>query len=400
MKQLKIGIVGGSISGCAAAAVLSRAGHDAKVYERSVGSLESRGVGITTPSTVIENLKQKNLIDKKFPYFETEAMTYYVKDPASEEYGRSPYAMRPETTFGQFNWGDLWRNLRKRVPSGAYCENTNCQVFNNSHDHCEITFTDKGKERFDLVIFADGYRSMGRQILFPNHLLNYSGYFAWRGVVEERTLSSSAPLEKNTAFPWYSKGQTIFYFVPSPEGGINPGERWLNWVVYVPANNEALKDYLTDKNGKSHTGSLPPGGMRSDAEAQLKEGVTKELPDYYARIINNSEDTFIQPVYDVCLPDYRVNRVCLIGDAATLARPHSGSGVMKGMEDSLALAKLLDDVDNIDQALEQWSTQQAETAKQSFTLGSKLGQAYMENTPDMASLNEEQIMNWFIEAVS
>ena len=61
MKQLKMGIVGGSISGCAAAAVLSRAGHDAKVYERSVGSLESRGVGITTPSTVIENLKQKNL---------------------------------------------------------------------------------------------------------------------------------------------------------------------------------------------------------------------------------------------------------------------------------------------------------------------------------------------------
>ena len=42
-KSLKVGIVGGSIAGCSAAILMSRAGHDVTVFERSRGVLQGRG---------------------------------------------------------------------------------------------------------------------------------------------------------------------------------------------------------------------------------------------------------------------------------------------------------------------------------------------------------------------
>src|SRR3974390_74160 len=42
---MKVGIIGGSIAGCTAAALLHRAGHDVNVFERSESDLVSRGPG-------------------------------------------------------------------------------------------------------------------------------------------------------------------------------------------------------------------------------------------------------------------------------------------------------------------------------------------------------------------
>ena len=43
---MRVGIIGGSIAGCATAALLHRAGHDVIVFERSESDLVSRGAGI------------------------------------------------------------------------------------------------------------------------------------------------------------------------------------------------------------------------------------------------------------------------------------------------------------------------------------------------------------------
>ena len=49
---MRVGIIGGSIAGCATAALLHRAGHDVTVFERSESDLVSRGAGIGTPTAV------------------------------------------------------------------------------------------------------------------------------------------------------------------------------------------------------------------------------------------------------------------------------------------------------------------------------------------------------------
>ena len=46
VKNLNIGIVGGSIAGCSAAILLGRAGQSVSVFERSTGALVGRGGGM------------------------------------------------------------------------------------------------------------------------------------------------------------------------------------------------------------------------------------------------------------------------------------------------------------------------------------------------------------------
>jgi 2-polyprenyl-6-methoxyphenol hydroxylase-like FAD-dependent oxidoreductase len=61
---MRVGIIGGSIAGCATAALLHRAGHDVIVFERSGSDLVSRGAGIGTPATVWQDMMARGLIDE------------------------------------------------------------------------------------------------------------------------------------------------------------------------------------------------------------------------------------------------------------------------------------------------------------------------------------------------
>lgn len=53
---MNVGIVGGSLAGCAAAIALRRAGCEVSVYERSRGALEDRGAGIGMPLALLRTL--------------------------------------------------------------------------------------------------------------------------------------------------------------------------------------------------------------------------------------------------------------------------------------------------------------------------------------------------------
>ena len=63
MRELEVAVVGGSIAGCSAAILLSRAGHDVHVYERSPGGLVGRGGGIGTPGPVLQGLMDEGVVD-------------------------------------------------------------------------------------------------------------------------------------------------------------------------------------------------------------------------------------------------------------------------------------------------------------------------------------------------
>ncbi len=56
-------------------------------------------------------------------------------------------------------------------------------------------------------------------------------------------------------------------------------------------------------------------------------------------------------------------RVCLLGDAAFVARPHAGAGTAKAAEDGWALVEALSKADDVEQALERWEAGQIELGK-------------------------------------
>jgi 2-polyprenyl-6-methoxyphenol hydroxylase-like FAD-dependent oxidoreductase len=64
---MRIGVIGGSIAGCATAALLHRAGHEVIVFERSESDLVSRGAGILAPTAVWQDVMAHGLLDATLP---------------------------------------------------------------------------------------------------------------------------------------------------------------------------------------------------------------------------------------------------------------------------------------------------------------------------------------------
>ena len=116
--RLSIGIVGGSIAGCSAAILLSRAGHEVSVFERSRGGLVGRGGGIATTGAMFEELVEWDVIDADMPHFRAQKMPFIVRTDDEPEFGRQPHAVPLD--LRAFHWTELWGQLRRRVPDVIY----------------------------------------------------------------------------------------------------------------------------------------------------------------------------------------------------------------------------------------------------------------------------------------
>jgi 2-polyprenyl-6-methoxyphenol hydroxylase-like FAD-dependent oxidoreductase len=88
---MRIGIVGGSISGCAACVALLQLGHGVEVFERAVGALEGRGAGIATLPSVLEGLRERKIIGERLETLPFERNRYFARLEGTV--GRSPHAL-------------------------------------------------------------------------------------------------------------------------------------------------------------------------------------------------------------------------------------------------------------------------------------------------------------------
>jgi 2-polyprenyl-6-methoxyphenol hydroxylase-like FAD-dependent oxidoreductase len=394
--RLRVGIVGGSIAGCAAAIALSRAGHDVALFERSRGALVGRGAGISMPVPTFRSLVAGDVLDADFPHLLPTSTPLVAPGAPDDRYGMT--ALAPARNAIAMHWGDLWRALRRRVPDAIYHHgHTVDDARMVSAAAAMLHFEDGSAREFDLVIFADGFQSLGRRLLFPDADVHYRGYVAWRGLLDERYLSERAPLEGALTKVVYRDmpGHLVVYFVPGPAGSVAAGERTVNWAAFVPVPAEALPDFLTDRSGQRHAHSLPPGSMRPEEEQRLAALVMAQLPPYYAAIIGATRDTFAQPIYSAEPPAYHRGRICLIGDAGAVVPPPTASGVYRGMTNALDLTAALGAGDDLDGALATWDAAQTATGRRFITWGKQLEQALIWATPDLARLDAAAVAAWW-----
>ena len=159
---MKIGIVGGSIAGCTAAILLRKEGHRVVIFERSKKTLVGRGGGIGTLPTLLDQLIKEGMISENFPYFSIAKMPFVGKSEKYEPYGRSAWAM--PMNLSVFHWQTLWNDLRSKVPDESYLAGQEVIHAERSAENKVIIKTATAKvEKFDLVLFADGYNSYGRR---------------------------------------------------------------------------------------------------------------------------------------------------------------------------------------------------------------------------------------------
>jgi len=397
---MKIGIIGGSIAGCTAAVQLGRSGHEITVLERSRGGLTGRGAGIGTPVETFESLVALDLIGPDTPRIVASEHPLVSRRDHEDRYGQRALVL--PLNMALLNWGDLWRELRARVANDAYMEGRGVTAVEMHGEDVRLTAEDGWNGCFDLVIFADGYQSMGRRALFPDLEASYRGYVLWRGVMEESRLSERGPLETALYRIHYKglPGNAVFYFVPGEGGRTDAGYRWVNWACYVPVTGQELPSFLVDREGRQHVHSLPPGSMRPEEEGRLKALMAEHLPSYFSEIVSDASGTFAQPIYTVDVPENAVGRLALIGDAGTVAPPFTGSGVFKAMLNAVELSDALADVTDVDAALGGWSRAQAERGARLAALGRQMESAFVWDAPDFSTMSEAEAKAWWTGAIT
>ena len=203
----------------------------------------------------------------------------------------------------------------------------------------------------DLLIGADGPSSMIRKFIDPQVQRKYAGYVAWRGTVPEDKVSQSARDVFVEKFPFFHTGgvQILAYTIPGPSGTVEPGKRLLNWVWYVNYEEESPEhvELMTDKDGKRHHITLPPGGIQNGVWNRQKVMAKEVLPPQFAELVEKTEIPFVQAITDVLSPAAVLpsdSRVLLIGDALAGFRPHTAASTNQAALDAMELAKAIDKI--------------------------------------------------------
>ncbi|MEV6547075.1 FAD-dependent monooxygenase [Streptomyces sp. NPDC051597] len=383
----RVAVVGGSIAGCAAAVAAHRGGAaEVTVFERASGRLADRGVGLAVHNDRYTELEAAGYLDATMPWLQLTRRCWYVRDgsaPLGRRIGELPFPFRT------YNWGPLWHELRGRVPPSAdFRAGAAVEAVEVTPDGVELA-TGGGSERFDLVIGADGYRSVVRTAACPEVRPRYAGYLAWRGAfAAERLMAPELWPDEDCVYAVFPGGHVIIYRIPDGRGGLR-----INWVLYTaPPPDLGLRfDNPT---------SLPPGTLAATLHTRLAHIADTCLAPYWGQLVRTTtaEELFVQPMYDFTAPHYATGRLLLAGDAATVARPHTGGGAVKALQDATALEACLTAGPDWPAALSAYGTSRAATGKAMVELGRQLGAGLVERTPDWSAMDQDGLERWWRQA--
>ncbi|MEI5097765.1 FAD-dependent monooxygenase [Streptomyces sp. PmtG] len=391
MHSGRVAVVGGSVAGCAAALAAHRGGADEiTVYERAAGRLEDRGVGLAVHNSRYAELESAGYLDADMPWVQLVRRRWYVRDEAAPGPLGHEIAVMP-FPFRTYNWGPLWGELRRRVPESVTFRTDTAVTGVRPCPGGAVVEADGGTERFDVVVGADGYRSVVRDAAFPGVGATYAGYLAWRGAYPaERLPHPELWADEDCVYAVFEGGHIILYRIPDGAGGHR-----VNWVLYTAPPRDLAADL-----GFAHPRSLPPGGLTDALSAHLAYVADVLLPPYWGAVVHATApaELSLQPMYDFTAPRYAQGRVLLAGDAATVARPHTGGGAVKALQDATVLEAAITTAVTWPDALETYDTDRTVVGRTMVDLGRRLGRAFVEETPDWHALDQAGLEAWWKQA--
>jgi thioredoxin reductase (NADPH) len=121
-----------------------------------------------------------------------------------------------------------------------------------------------------------------------------------------------------------------------------------------------LPRLLTDRRGNHHHVSLPIGSTPESTVSALRDLAIREIHPVLAELVAATPDPFLQTIADVIVPRMVFGRVCLLGDAAFVVRPHTAGAAAKAARDATVLADALRRADDPDLALQTYEKAQLE----------------------------------------
>ena len=211
---------------------------------------------------------------------------------------------------------------------------TTVEAIEQDADGVDVTFSDGSRERYDLVVGADGLHSSVRGLVFPDALEPYfNGQTVWRAVVPR---------------PEQLSDDMGMYYGPRNKAGLNP-----------VSSDEA---YVFLVENARHDPRPPRERWPELIRAQLEE--YEGVIGWARERMTDPERIDCRPLQVLLLPApwYR-SRVILIGDAAHATTPHLALGACIAIEDGLVLGEELARHDSVEDALAAFMERRFERAR-------------------------------------
>lgn len=399
-------IVGGSLGGLLIGVALKRLrkGLNIRIFERNPTSLlQDQGAGVVAGQDVQRFFKEYdqtqtnlsvrsherlyldksgNVIDREIKEQQMTSWDLLYHLLRSNYDGmETGYAKIPEPTaiegHTSYEYGCTVSDIDARQSSSPAQRNSNSVKITVQHQSGDTSTSEA-----DLIIAADGPSSSIRTKYFPEIERKYVGYVAWRGTVLETKISQAATdvfVEKFSFF--HAEGiQILAYTIPGRYGAMRPGERLLNWVWYVnyEENSPEHVELMTDKDGKRHHITLPPGGIADDVWARQKEDAKRLLPPQFAELVEKTEVPFVQAITDAIVPSAVLSggSVVLLGDSLANFRPHTAASTNQAAMNAIALAEAIDKLleGGEKEVLNEWGERVLQYAKLMQNDGVRMGE--------------------------
>jgi salicylate hydroxylase len=323
IQNLKIAIVGAGYGGAAAAKALSLLGADVTVYEQA-SQIREVGAGIGLRPATMERFRQWGSFDaiarvsSPSDYFEILTATDQpiMKDswPVSGD----------ETQTYLIHRGDFIEALLSVLPQGMVRLGHKLESIEDRGATSVLTFANGVTAEADLVIGADGIKSVVRQQLFSDKGPVFSGEHAYRAVIS----------------------------LDDAEGMINDD----NLRMYI---GRGTKVYLLPLRHRNQV-SFDITALNPDstwAPEITIEDMVATVQGFDERIVNMTRGldlttVSIRAVYDIDpVENWHTDSVALLGDAAHSMLHHQGQGANSAIEDAGAIADALAQAGSVKEAL-------------------------------------------------
>ncbi|GLR19890.1 FAD-dependent monooxygenase [Portibacter lacus] len=310
---MKIGIIGGGITGLSTALALQKIGISSVVYEQAK-ALNEIGAGVWLQPNALKVLDwlgvKDDIVKQGIDLNRIEITNAQLK----------PYK-HMESKVVQNEIGNKTVAIhRARLQNTLYQE-----VSKTTQVHLDKTYTShtikdnkiniqflNGEDQVDILLGADGINSAVRQNLFPHAGLRNSGLVCWRGV-------------SNYQLPSTYKNHGLEAWGKNIRFGFSSISRDEVYWFSVAKKDHVQKASTVDKR-------------------EYLSQLFSNFDPIASELISNTNSNAIHQAM-LCdlkrLPSWHNEKVCLIGDAAHATTPNMGQGACQGIEDAYYISNLL-----------------------------------------------------------
>jgi len=314
-----IAIVGGGIGGLFAANALLAHGLSVSIYEQAP-ALGEIGAGVYITPNAVRHLERVGL------------------GPAVEKWGArvGPHShyfrydgtpIAPVQVADAYGWNavygmhraDLVDFLAANLPKDIINCGHRATGFEQDDTKARVKFANGATAEADIVVAADGIHSELRPYVFPPSKPVFHGTISYRGLVPGELLPDW-PMERWQMWAGPSKHFLVF---PVRHGTM------VNYVGFVPTDEEMKESWSAPGN---------PDTLRAEFEG---------WDPRIGQVLKHVDKCFRWALYDrEPLLSWSNGRLTLLGDAAHPMLPHLGQGANQSIEDGMALATILSQIDN------------------------------------------------------